>query len=289
MNSFTSPLNRIISAVFAFIFIPLSVFTYGIDLISADKRTDISSVNIAGPGAYFRSQGITTDGEYLYFSSKTTLIKTEADGKTAVNSNLCTIPDNLKNDYGIKHIGGLSFYNGKIYAGMEDSKVFKNPIIGVFSAETLQLEKYYRLGETDESGNLIIQKGVPWVAVDPETGLLYCANHHKQPEKLLIFDTESDMKKVGELKLSDTVYSIQGAEFYSGTLFAATNDGTQSIYTIDINNGECKKLTDRNLTPGSEGEGMTIFIKDGKPVITAIDMGPLFVNAFVREYELKID
>ena len=45
-----------------------------------------------------------------------------------------------------------------------------------------------------------------------------------------------------------------------------------------------EKLIDRNLTKGSEGEGMTFIERDGKPVLLAIDMGPLFVNAFVREY-----
>ena len=34
---------------------------------------------------------------------------------------------------------------------------------------------------------------------------------------------------------------------------------------------------------------MTVMIKDGKPVVLAMDMGPLFVNAFVREYDISSD
>ena len=246
-------------------------------------------MNVSGIGAYFRSQGITYDGEYYYFSSKSTLIKTKDDARTAVLSNLSAIPDELRNEFGIKHIGGISFYNGKIYAGLEDSKVFEHPVIGVFDAVTLELEAYYPLSEKDENGDLVIRKGVPWVAVNPETGLLYCANHNKEPDKLLIFDTGNNMEKAGEIPLLETVYSIQGGEFYGGKLYVATNDETQAVYCIDTDTGEAVKVLDRNLTPGSAGEGMTIVKRDSGPIITAIDMGPLFVNSFVREYKINKD
>ena len=94
------------------------------------------------------------------------------------------------------------------------------------------------------------------------------------------------MKPAGEIPLSQTVAAIQGAEFYGGIIYAASNDETQAIYTINPSDGSVEKLTDRCLTQFSEGEGMTIMIKGGKPVIIAMDMGPLFINAFVREYDI---
>ena len=92
------------------------------------------------------------------------------------------------------------------------------------------------------------------------------------------------MEFVREVPLSEVVPSIQGAEFMNGVLYAATNDVTQAIYRIDPMSGAVTKYLDRNLTSGSEGEGMTFMVKDGKPVLLAMDMGPLFINAFVREY-----
>ena len=74
---------------------------------------------------------------------------------------------------------------------------------------------------------------------------------------------------------------------YRNLLYAATNDDTQAIYKIDPSTGEVEKLLDRNLTRFSEGEGMTVMMKNGAPVIVAMDMGPLFINAFVREYNFK--
>ena len=52
-------------------------------------------------------------------------------------------------------------------------------------------------------------------------------------------------------------------------------------------NGNVEKLLDRNLTAGSEGEGMTFMTKNGETVLVAMDMGPLFINAFVREYDTE--
>ncbi len=280
MSSFQIFVNKLVSVAFAVLLIPFSVLTHGIDLISAGERTDTAKTNIVGVGAYFRSQGITTDGDTLFFSSKTTLIQTEADAKTVINANYSAIPDELAEKYGIKHIGGLSYYNGFIYAGLEDSKVWDYPIVGVYDAGTLELVDYYILDcET-------VTRGLPWVCVNPENGLLYCTDHSKQPTKLLVYNTADGMKPAGEIPLSQTVAAIQGAEFYGGIIYAASNDETQAIYTINPSDGSVEKLTDRCLTQFSEGEGMTIMIKGGKPVIIAMDMGPLFINAFVREYDV---
>lgn len=273
-------ISKIISVFLSVIMLPLSVLTYGIDLFGAGGHSEESKTNIAGIGAYFRSQGIATDGETFYFSSKTTIIRTEDDYKTPVNTNYSAIPDELKDNYGIAHIGGMSYYNGYIYAGLEDSKVWDYPIIGVYDAETLELVDYYILDAEK------ITRGLPWVCVDHESGYLYCTDHSKKPTKLIVFDTANEMSLVEEIPLSFTVPSIQGAEIYNGTLYAATNDETQAIYTINISTGEAVKYIDRNLIGFSEGEGMTVAVKEGKPYIIAIDLGAIFVNTFVREYPI---
>lgn len=277
MNPFQLQLNRILTLIFAVILIPFSALTHGIDLISSAERTDESKTNVVGIGAYFRSQGITSDGDTFWFSSKTTLIRTMGNYRTVVNANYSAIPEELS-ELGIKHIGGLSYYNGFIYAGLEDSKVWDYPIIGVYDAETLELIKYYIMDAE------LITRGMPWVTVDPETGLLYCTDHSKNPTKLLVYDTADEMAFVKEIPLSAVPYAIQGAEFCSGTLYAATNDDTQAVYAINVADGSVKKVLDRNLTSGSEGEGMTFVKRNGETVLVAMDMGPLFINAFVREY-----
>ena len=123
--------------------------------------------------------------------------------------------------------------------------------------------------------------------VDPESGYLYAAENNRTPGVIYYYDVNNGMRRAGEIRLDGEISMIQGAEFYGDRLFLATNDDTKAVFTLDIGTGKTEKYIDRNLTAGSEGEGMTVFVKDGKPVIVALDMGPLFVNAFVREYTLK--
>ena len=270
---------RVVSAVLAVLMLPLYALTTAIDAVTAQGRSEETSVNITGIGAYFRSQGVATDGGYLYFSSKTTLLKTDITGREYVGINLSAIPDELK-ELGIKHIGGMSYYDGFIYAGMEDSKVWEHPVVGVFSPDTLELVKYYELDSA------VHTRGLPWVCVNPANGFLYAFDHSKTPGKILVYDVCNEMEPVAEIPLAAAVPSVQGAEFYNGLLYAATNDETQAIYTVNVETGAVEKFADRNL-PGGEGEGMTVVEKDGKPYILALDLGPLFVNTNLRYYPLE--
>lgn len=260
----------------------LSALTLGIDALSAGKRhPEVSKDNILLIGAAERSQGITTDGKYYYFSSKWGLTKSELDGKTRVKSNPLAIPKKLKDEYGLAHIGGISYSKADncIYAGLEDSKVWDYPVVAVYDADTLKFTgRYYILDKA------LHTRGLPWVAVDNDRGLLITLDHSKKANELIFYDIADNMKYVGSVKLSETVRSIQGAEMYGGMLYAATNDDTQAVYKIDPKSGDVSKYFDRNLTKGSEGEGITVLETADGAVFHAIDMGPLFINAFIRHY-----
>lgn len=260
----------------------LSALTLGIDALSAGKRhPEVSKDNILLIGAAERSQGITTDGKYYYFSSKWGLTKSELDGKTRVKSNPLAIPKKLKDEYGLAHIGGISYSKADncIYAGLEDSKVWEYPVVAVYDADTLKFTgRYYILDKA------LHTRGLPWVAVDNDRGLLITLDHSKKANELIFYDIADNMKYVGSVKLSETVRSIQGAEMYRGMLYVATNDDTQAVYKIDPKSGEVSKYFDRNLTKGSEGEGITVLETADGAVFHAIDMGPLFINAFIRHY-----
>lgn len=260
----------------------LSALTLGIDALSAGKRhPEVSKDNVLLIGAAERSQGITTDGKYYYFSSKWGLTKSELDGKTRVKSNPLAIPKKLKDEYGLAHIGGISYSKADncIYAGLEDSKVWEYPVVAVYDADTLKFTgRYYILDKA------LHTRGLPWVAVDNDRGLLITLDHSKKANELIFYDIADNMKYVGSVKLRETVRSIQGAEMYGGMLYAATNDDTQAVYKIDPKSGEVSKYFDRNLTKGSEGEGITVLETADGAVFHAIDMGPLFINAFIRHY-----
>lgn len=278
----TAVMRRLAALSLAAFMTFLSALTLGIDALSAGKRhPEVSKDNILLIGAAERSQGITTDGKYYYFSSKWGLTKSELDGKTRVKSNPLAIPKKLKDEYGLAHIGGISYSKADncIYAGLEDSKVWKYPVVAVYDADTLKFTgRYYILDKA------LHTRGLPWVAVDNDRGLLITLDHSKKANELIFYDIANNMKYVGSVKLSETVRSIQGAEMYGGMLYAATNDDTQAVYKIDPKSGEVSKYFDRNLTKGSEGEGITVLETADGAVFHAIDMGPLFINAFIRHY-----
>lgn len=275
-------MRRLVALSLAAFMTFLSVLTLGIDALSAGKRhPEVSKDNVLLIGAAERSQGITTDGKYYYFSSKWGLTKSELDGKTRVKSNPLAIPKKFKDEYGLAHIGGISYSKADncIYAGLEDSKVWEYPVVAVYDADTLKFTgRYYILDKA------LHTRGLPWVAVDNDRGLLITLDHSKKANELIFYDIADNMKYIGSVKLSETVRSIQGAEMYGGMLYAATNDDTQAVYKIDPKSGEVSKYFDRNLTKGSEGEGITVLETADGAVFHAIDMGPLFINAFIRHY-----
>ena len=274
----------IIRKIWAIITLPILVLT----LLTTPDATSTESAELISEDVFvldkalLAGQGITTDGEYLYTSGSITAFNFTALAKfsfddveirqTAINP----LPDKCT-QRGNNHIGGISYYNGRIYAPVEGGDICYACIV-VYDAETLE-----PTGEVYDLPNENYDDGVPWCAVDGETGYLYCTDHSKQPTKLLVYDTANKMDFVKEIPLSFSVPSIQGAEFYNGILYAATNDETKAIYKINPVNGEVEKHLDRNLL-GGEGEGMTFIEKDGETVLIAMDMGTIFVNAFIREY-----
>lgn len=227
----------------------------------------------------FRSQGMATDGEAFFFSSRGTLIKANAKGTKHLAENLSALPAKLQKDYGSAHIGGISYYNGKVYAGVEDSKKWKHPLVVVYDAETLAFS-----GEFYELDPAVHTRGLPWVSVDPESGLLYAMDHSVDPKKLLAYNIEGGMTLAAEIPLNQAVPRVQGGDFYKGMLYVSTQDETQSVYRIDPKSGAAEAYFARNLAPGSEAEGMTVSESPDGPVFHVMDMGPLFINAFVRHY-----
>ncbi len=252
----------------------LTMFIDGFGYTGPDQA---DKENVMFLGALACSQGITTDGDSFIFSSRFGFLKTELDGETWLNYNIDAIPEELKENYNSAHIGGISCYDGIIYAAMEDSKQWHYPICALFNADTLQFTGTYFLLSPE-----LQKSGCPWIAVDGERGLFYSAQRDNSPV-LICYDIATGAL-VKTVTLSEPVHKIQGGEVYDGYLYVATNNDAQSVYRINPVTGYTVKLFDRGLANGSEGEGMTVIDNDGTPMLCAIDMGPLFINAFIRRY-----
>lgn len=227
--------------------------------------------------ALLRGQGVTNDGECFYFSGNYFLTKVSWDGGTILKTNHAAIPSALQR-LGCDHIGGISFFDGKIYAAVEDGDEYLHPHIVVYDAETLKFT-----GECYELPRELHVYGVPWCAADARRGRLYTAEW-SGARVLNVFNL-ADMSLIGTVPLSMPLDRIQGAEMFGGTLYLSSDKGGEkNVFALDPETGEVSVAFARNIGEGYEAEGMTVSPAQGGFIAHIIDIGPVRVNVRFRHY-----
>lgn len=289
MLTFYNIAKSIIYKAFAVVFAALLTLTNGVNgFLNGDIYPYDSNSKVVGLESLERAQGVTTDGEYWYFSGKTSLVKIGFDNQTVYAYNYKALDGELSENYNSKHIGGISYYNGYIYASLEDSKQWQHPVIALYDAETLEYT-----GICHEVSSEILTRGIPWVAVDAENGFIY-ASHSKTVEEIHCFDLDT-FEYVKSFAVSDPMDAIQGGEVYNGKLYVGTNDSTRAVYTIDVKSGKVEKLFDRIMYQpklidnfGGEGEDLTVYPMEDGTLIHALDIGALFIDSNLRHYKWDV-
>lgn len=272
--------------VFAGLLALLMTFSNGLNsMFNGNIYPYESNSKVIGIESFERAQGVTTDGEAWYFSGKTSLIKIAFDNQTVIAVNYNAISDDLSEKYGSAHIGGISYYNGYIYASLEDSKVWAHPIVALYDAETLEYSGICGEMPTDK-----LTRGIPWVACDAENGLIY-SSYSKEATEIVCFNIDT-FSYVKSIELSQPVNKIQGGEVYKGLLYVGSNDKTRAVYTIDVKTGDVLKLFDRIMYQpkwldnfGGEGEDVTVCPMPDGTIIHALDIGALFIDSNLRHYK----
>lgn len=228
------------------------------------------------------SQGVTNDGEYFYFSGNKNLSKASMETGEICRVTSNAIPKELQ-DKGCNHIGGLSYYDGVIYAAVEDGPDYLNSFIVLYDAETLEYTgTYYELPH-----ELHIE-GVPWCAVDVERNYLYTAEW-SNATVLNVFDLDT-LELVKTVPLSEPIDRIQGAEMFGGKLYMSCDElnDMKRIFSLDVETGKVEVVFARNIGEGFEAEGMTVYADDdGKPVFCVLDRGERRISTSLTLYKLK--
>ncbi len=214
------------------------------------------------------SQGVTNDGENFYFSGNEHLGKADMESGEISLIHTDAIPEALK-EKGCNHIGGLSYYNGYVYAAVEDGPDYLNSFIVLYDAQTLEFTgTYYELPH-----ELHIE-GVPWCAVDVERNYLYTAEW-SNATVLNVFSLD-DMSLVKTIPLSEPIDRIQGAELFGDKLYMSCDEENdmKRIFTLDVETGEVEVCFVRNIGTVFEAEDLTVFAdENGEPVICVLDRG----------------
>jgi hypothetical protein len=140
-----------------------------------------------------------------YFSNQHILYKTSAFPIKVLQENYLAIPQEL-NKLRYNHIGDIDIADGIIYGGLE-SGADGNGILAAWNTSDLSIIRY---AVTD-------MPGMPWVAIHPETKLIYSAIWNDCCQ-LQIYDSVT-FKFVGTVTVPDGMKlpgEIQGAAFYQG-------------------------------------------------------------------------
>jgi hypothetical protein len=275
-----------------YIIYPLVLLTFFLSpaAVSTETANLVSTDTFILDNALIMGQGITTDGEYYYTSGTITAVNITAlgkftvDGMKFVDKNINPLPD-VCEKRGNNHIGGISYYNGRIYAPVEGEDGVPACIV-VFDAETLEAT-----GEVYDLPADAFPDGVPWCAVDGETGYLY-ASKWKDTKSIYVYDVNDGMKFVKELKLTgfSPIKRIQGGEFFDGTLYLSqdtnNNGKIRNILSVDIETGEVAVVAERNIgSEKYEAEGMTFTRSEDGVVMHVLDYNKT-IGIFVHHYSV---
>ena len=271
-----------------YIIYPLLLLTilFTPDAVSTDSARLIDKNIFVADSAMVMGQGITTDGEYYYTSGSltgigfTAVAKYTVDGMELVDKNINPLPE-VCSKRGNNHIGGISCYNGKIYASVEGDDGVPACIV-TFDAETLKAADVYDLSFEQ------FPDGVPWCAVDGNTGYLY-ASKWKDTKTIYVYDVINGMAFVKELTLDTTIKRIQGGEFLDGTLYLSKDSHDKGkireILSVNVETGEVEVVAERNIgSEKFEAEGMTFTKTENGAVLHVLDYNKA-VGIFVHHYE----
>ncbi len=262
---------------------PVAVSTESAELVSTDT--------FVFEKALLMGQGITTDGEYFYTSGAiaaldlTALAKFTCEDMELVDANVNPLPEECT-ERDDDHIGGISYYNGKIYASVEDSDEYLSPCIVTFDCETLEAtgEVYFLDAE-------IYDDGVPWCAVDAQTGYLY-ASKWNGAESIYVYDTADSMALVREIELKGlgVIDRIQGGEFFDGKLWLSNdvedNGNFKNILCVDVETGEVSLAAQRDVGGKNiEAEGLTFLPSADGANMHVLDYNKV-IGIFVHHYKV---
>lgn len=237
--------------------------------------------------AFKSGQGVTTDGEYYYTSGSltafgmTSITKWDAETMEILVKNDSPIPQEYIDNYGSDHVGGISYYDGKIYAAVEN-KAEDLPLVITYDARTLHIVDIFELPNDN------LPDGIPWCCVDGENGYLYCSQFNEVNE-ILAFDLDT-MEFSHVIPLSEQVVRIQGGEVYDGILYLSSDiadSNDDKIMTVDVKTGLVKELCTRSLPSmaGNEAEGVTVYPMADGTFIHVLDYDKT-VGVYLRHYKL---
>ncbi len=245
-----------------------------------NESWDQTFITDLGASGQLADQGVTTDGSSWIFSFTDGFMR-QSDDYVILQLNPYAIPLNLAATQGSNHIGDIDYYNGKIYAPIEDGSAYLNPYVVIYDATT-----FLYTGTSYLMPQPLLTEGIPWNAVDGPRGYLYNAEWN-YTLRINVFDLNT-MALVGFIPLSQVLDRIQGAKVYEGNMYAMSDNFTdKAVYKINLETGTVMKMFSQLPDPNgqySEFEGIVMRdMPDGTSMHT-LDKYPNENGAYFRHF-----
>lgn len=274
-----------------------NAFTVALTVWTSPVAVDTETVKVADTDVFtlvdalVMGQGIANDGEFFYTSGAITALNWNALAKFDIETmepvlyNFQAIPDDMA-QAGYDHIGGISCYDGKIYASVEGEPDDSGYIASIVTFDTETLEP---TGDVYTLPKDIYDDGVPWCAVNGQTGYLY-ASRWNNIESIYEYDTADNMRLLREIPLSTEIRRIQGGDFYEGVLYLSfdrKNEGNfKCVQKVNIATGEVETAFERNVGGENiEAEGITVYPSSDGSLFHILDYNKV-ASVFVRHYKV---
>lgn len=219
-------------------------------------------------GAYYRGQGVTTDGTNWYFSGTNGLEITDGQYNPRLRS-FPAIPDSLANPsplaaQGLNHIGDIDYANGFLYISLDTSDKnpatggrYESPVFAVYNASDLSFTgQAYALNPPHGTHDI-----ASWVAVDADKGLGYGMAYDNATEIAVYNLVDWTFNKY--IPLSQSIDSAQGGKIHGDWMYFASDDDTKTIRRANLLTGEVEELFDIFLPYDQEIEGLSFLDTPG--------------------------
>ena len=204
----------------------------------------------------YHLQGFTTDGTYLYWSFTDSLVKTTMSG---------TVVGQVPTATRTEHLGGIDYYNGKIYGAAMGNSLAGQPwgmwssfTVHVYDAATLAVVDILRLDDCYEEirqrtdgfdgrrqNRYVIPTGVANIGVqnidrDPETGSYWMTTYSREKpfhNEETLYCVSPDLTHVTASYVYSTPYGFHclgGGRFYASLQDGVNGHRIGYAYETDL-------------------------------------------------------
>lgn len=213
----------------------------------------------------YRSQGMATDGHRWFFSWQYGLEIADNEFRSVLRNSSFQLPMNLVPGIpanllaqGLNHIGDIDYLNGVIYASLDTTRGYTDGHVALYNASDLSYTGIsYALTGAPSNPHKDVAS---WVAVDAKRNYGY-GKEWQSGNTINVYSLQ-DWRFLGTVTMDMALENVQGAKVHGDWLYMSSNNTTQSVYRVNLENGHVEELF-RLPTPAGDREVEGIGLREG--------------------------